>query len=322
MSLRSLAEQAFRLSGALHTLRFRQRRRLRILMYHRFPGSTEDVRARLEWQCRHLRRYFHPISLSEVARAAKAGDTLPPNSVAITVDDGYRDFALAAPIFLSFGFQPIVYVVSGFVDRETWLWPDQVKYLFEHTPLKRVRINDSLSFDLSTPEANAKSEQDFEQVLIRMPDRERLRTLEELPRIMETDLPGGIPEQLAPLGWDELRELKRRGVEVGAHTRTHPLVSRLESEDRLRAEVEGSKRRIEEMIEAPVAHFCYPNGTREDYDERAIQAVRRAGYETAVTTVPGLNQAESDRFQLSRIGVEPAYPPAYFERCVAGFKLV
>jgi Polysaccharide deacetylase len=102
---------------------------LRILMYHRFPD-----RSGLEWQCRHLREHYHVISLSEAVCALTSRQPLPPHAVAITIDDGHRDFhQIAWPVFTAYGIPVTVYLVTGFLDGELWLWTDQVRYAFSKT---------------------------------------------------------------------------------------------------------------------------------------------------------------------------------------------
>ena len=116
-------------------LRYKNRARTRVLMYHRFHGQPEDLQKRLTVQCEHLSRYYHPISMDDLAQASRENRTLPPNALAITVDDGYGDFDLAFPIFQKFGFRTTLYVVSGFAAGELWLWTDQllsVKYSPPH----------------------------------------------------------------------------------------------------------------------------------------------------------------------------------------------
>src|SRR5437667_11433043 len=76
-------------AGGVNLMRRAGRRGVRILLYHRFPASA---RASLEAQCAHLRRHYHLVSLDEVAGWLHNADRLPHNSLAVTVDDGYRDF--------------------------------------------------------------------------------------------------------------------------------------------------------------------------------------------------------------------------------------
>ena len=70
-----------------------------------------------------------------------------------------------------------------------------------------------------------------------------------------------------------------------------------------------------------VRHFCYPNGLRRDISLEAAEAVRQAGYETAVTTEVGMNLRHTGLLRLRRIGVDPTYEPRYFEQCAAAFHI-
>ncbi len=71
------------------------------------------------------------------------------------------------------------------------------------------------------------------------------------------------------------------------------------------------------MLDAPARHFCYPNGRPRDIGPEAVEAVRRAGFHTAVTTVPGINSSGTDLLDLRRIAADPGYESGYFQRCVA-----
>jgi len=100
---------------------------------------------------------------------------------------------------------------------------------------------------------------------------------------------------------DQLRAWHAAGMEVGAHTRTHVRLSRCTDEQQ-RDEIEGSKVELEECIDAPVTQFCYPYG---DYDDRAVDVARQAGYIAATTTDRGrADSGESvDFWRLPRIQV-------------------
>jgi peptidoglycan/xylan/chitin deacetylase (PgdA/CDA1 family) len=77
----------------------------------------------------------------------------------------------------------------------------------------------------------------------------------------------------------ELRDLAAAGVEIGAHTVTHPDLSLLGFEACLR-EARESKRALEELLGAPVRTFAYPFCR---YSPAAVAAVREAGFDAAVT---------------------------------------
>ena len=136
--------------------------------------------------------------------------------------------------------------------------------------------------------------------------------------MLAVELPDSPPPELSPLSWIEINEMAGNGVTFGAHTRTHPILSRLSDPDALREEIEGCKLRLEEELRRPVLHFAYPNGKVADINKDTVEAVRRAGFLTAVTSERGLNSNVADSFLLRRIGVEPLGDTPYFRELLAG----
>ncbi len=56
------------------------------------------------------------------------------NAVVITVDDGYLDFyEIAFPALREAGLPATLFLTTRFVDGDIWLWPDQVRYILEHS---------------------------------------------------------------------------------------------------------------------------------------------------------------------------------------------
>ncbi len=91
-----------------------------VLMYHAFGASDEHDRFVLPArafaaQMRLLKTLrYRVITLEELARKLRAGEPLPRRTVALTIDDGYRDnFEVAQPILERHGFTATVYLVSG-----------------------------------------------------------------------------------------------------------------------------------------------------------------------------------------------------------------
>lgn len=84
----------------------------------------------------------------------------------------------------------------------------------------------------------------------------------------------------------QLRELSDAGMVVGAHSVSHPLLSRIDRAEQ-RAEVRGSKRELEELLGHDVDLFAYPYGTENAYTTQTVEIVRSAGFEYGVTTRAG-----------------------------------
>jgi peptidoglycan/xylan/chitin deacetylase (PgdA/CDA1 family) len=107
---------------------------------------------------------------------------------------------------------------------------------------------------------------------------------------------GEVPDRL--MDEVQVREWMSAGHEIGAHTKTHPKLSRI-SPAQAREEISGSKKSLEDRFGVPIRHFCYPYG---DYSAQVRDMVVEAGYETAVTVDPGVWRGDTDRFLVPRIG--------------------
>jgi peptidoglycan/xylan/chitin deacetylase (PgdA/CDA1 family) len=88
---------------------------------------------------------------------------------------------------------------------------------------------------------------------------------------------GATPDrELLPMTWEQLSDLSLLGWEIGSHSRTHRLVSRLSDQD-LHAEVAGSRQDVIDHL-GKCLSFSYPWGV---FSPRAIEAVEAAGYVAA-----------------------------------------
>ncbi len=319
-----LARIGLHASGGLHAARWYYRKNFRILMYHGFSAvSAAAVQNGLAEQCSYMRRFFNPVSLDRIAEHLRDRKPLPPNSIAVTVDDGYRDFLTAFPVFRAAQIPVTVFLVTGFLDRRLWLWPDMISYAAAHTRLRSVRVPldpsaEPLDFRLVTGEDRQSAAYGMYEAVLTLDNSRRLAFLRQLPDLFEVEVPAGAPSEYAPLSWDEVRSLADGGIDFGSHTITHPVLSRIATAEELECEIAGSRARLEAELRRPVVHFCYPNGKAADFDARVMGTVERCGYQTAVTAIPERNASGISRYALRRIGVEPENPQPYFRECVSG----
>src|ERR1041385_5996876 len=117
---KSVARKLLHASGLTAGIRHWNRKGVRILMYHRFPGESA-----LEAQCEHLKKCYQPVSLTEAADSLEKAKSR--GAVVITVDDGYRDFMVnAGPVFKAYSIPALVYVATNLPDHNSWLWTDQL----------------------------------------------------------------------------------------------------------------------------------------------------------------------------------------------------
>lgn len=320
--LKSAARVALHQMGGVAALRRVNRRRFGVLMFHSF-GEAE--RGNVEAFCEHITRYFEPVPLSKVAEAMDGKGDLPDNAVAVTVDDGYRNFLEHGhPVFRKHGIPTTLYVVSGFADGRLWLWTDRVAYALENSPVSSIRTvvgGVTLNLPLGSAQERAAGIEKLQDALMMVPNRERLRALETLESLCGIEIPPDPPAERAAMSWDELRAVSREGVEVGCHTETHPILSRVEDPDDLWRELSASKREIEEHVGLPVTHFCYPNGRAIDIGEAAIRGVSEAGYASATTCTWGLNDATARRYEIRRLPFDRRTEFRYGVELLAGLHM-
>lgn len=97
--------------------------------------------------------------------------------------------------------------------------------------------------------------------------------------------------------WEQLRELRDAGMEIGAHTVSHAALTALSLAE-ARAEIVNSKAEIEQQLNSTVTSFSYPSG---DYNEAVAALVREAGFTNAVTTVQEGNPVRLDELPRRRV---------------------
>ena len=94
----------------------------------------------------------------------------------------------------------------------------------------------------------------------------------------------------------EIEDWLRAGQEIGSHTLTHPDLTTL-SLTEARREIFDSKKKLEDLFQRPVRHFCHPyNKSNAAVRDLVIEA----GYETACPRLGGYNFPETDIFALNR----------------------
>lgn len=95
----------------------------------------------------------------------------------------------------------------------------------------------------------------------------------------------------------QIKDWLAAGHEIGAHTLTHPFLTRISFRE-AREEVFAGRKKLEDRFGVAIRHFSYPYG---DWNEAIEDLVREAGYVTACTAEFGVNTAETPPLQLKRI---------------------
>lgn len=327
-SLKHVALQIGFHAGFFRLLQFARRRQAAILTFHRFwsdgEGDPRGVPIQRFAECmEYLVRHHRVVSLPDLTGELRRG-VVRSNSVAVTLDDGYHEaFSLAAPVLRRYGIPASVFVVSDFVDGRLWLWTDRFRFVFERAPQGTTAFKHRGAthlLEIRDENDRWRAEERWREYVKTIPVAEQGELLEAIAEAWGIEIPASPPYEYRPMTWVQLRALAAEGFEVGAHTRTHPILSRVAPEQ-LQDEIVGCKEQIERHLGVSVRHFAYPNGRRQDYTSEAVETAARAGYEAAVTAVAGGNTPGIPIFELRRF-VPDVQDLAHFAECVSGFELL
>lgn len=260
----------------------------RVLMYHRFAPAGDFRRLGAEVfdrQVRYLRRHFATCRFDDLVRRLREGGVSGRPTATITVDDGYLDFyEVAYPILQRYGVPATVFVVSRFADQAMWLWFDALHYLVHAARPGRYRLDGGrapIDLDLGPPAGREAAWHAVADACWPLFPDGRAAFIRALELLLDLELPARPPDRYRAMTWDELKGLDAGLIEIGAHTCTHPVLSRLPASE-LEVELTHCKVAIEHHLGLPVRSFCYPFGRAEDYSPAVTAAVARAGYEGAV----------------------------------------
>jgi len=288
--------------------RFVHRKGALILLYHgvanddyAWPRGYDDRHVSRSLFRQHLlflkRKGYTFVTLTELLRALEE-ERDERKLATISLDDGFENVVTNAyPIMRELDAKGCVYVCSDLIGSERLLWPDEINAVLQTHPEPTFRFRfrqREIIYNLEADDLRNAAVADVRQRLRMLSNRERF---EHLQQFHDHAVPEWSSEFRFP-SWAQLRELDRGVLEVAAHTRTHADCVSLASEEELEDELVRSKEEIERQMGCSVPHFAYPFGS---YDDRVLAYVRNAGYESAVSTMAGFNDAKSDRYQLKRM---------------------
>ncbi|MES2523922.1 MAG: polysaccharide deacetylase family protein [Gemmatimonadota bacterium] len=210
---------------------------------------------------------------------------------AITVDDGYADFAtVALPVFEALRVPSTLFITTAAVLERHWFWWDRVEYVLATTMRPRIDLPELLGggeYDVAAgPRKRTAQAKGLAAGLVHVPPVLRDETINALARAGGVDIPAMATRDFAAVEADQLRRFESSGVRIGAHTVNHPTLSTIDAESGLR-EITESVEAVKLLVDNPSSIFCYPNGTSQDYDLSHSGCLQRLGIRFAVTTDAG-----------------------------------
>ncbi|MGG6462854.1 polysaccharide deacetylase family protein [Solilutibacter silvestris] len=299
-----LAKYAFALmahySGADSVYRWLCGPSLAVLMYHRLrddydpaPLSTSPATFARHVGWLRARRWL--VSLEDGRHHLSTRRRGP--RYALTFDDGYMDnlhiLAVSPPP------PATLYVVTSLIGGSS-LWYYRLAHAIQNAgnPVLDLGFFGMESVDISDATTHPRLLQLLADSIKALPPREVEPTVDRIVAAAAPTEP--MPDAGEMLGWDGISELQTHGIEIGAHTHTHPVLSKTD-DTHVREEITVSTSVLRQGLGRQPRHFAYPNGRAQDFGQREIDLLRNAGYVTAVTTVERLNRSDTDPYRIGRI---------------------
>ena len=283
----------------------------RVVARHDALLPAEPDAGQFDWMMRFVSRNFNVLCFGDAVDRLRRGD-LPAAAACVTFDDGYRDnYTVALPILQRHGLSATFFIATGFLDGGR-MWNDDV------IEAVRAAAGGSVDWspyglarhDLSDTAAMRRCLDATLGMLKYRPHRERAQTAREIARHAGVDEVSSLMMRS-----DEVRALRRAGMEVGAHTCSHPILALLDDGE-ARAEIAGGKAQLEAIIGERVDVFAYPNGNpQRDLDARHVGMLRDAGFVAAATTAHGVARATCDPLLIPRFTPWDRTPLRFAARC-------
>lgn len=287
--------------------------RLTVLAYHRIndahspqfdayrpnvSGTPTQFEAQMQW----IKHRFNVINLDQCVAALTGDKSLPPRPLLITFDDGYLDnYTNAYPILKRLGLPAVIFLMTRGMDDPAPPWWDEVAIYLNKTQKNAADLPLIGQTDLSTPELRRAAADKLLREMKAVTEEEKLAYIAELRATLHVPEVTGNPPLF--MNWDQVREVVKNGVACMPHTVTHPILTRITSEEAYR-QLRESKEKIEAETNQTCTAFAYPNGTTADYSPETIQCLRDLGYQAAFTLTPGpmrLAEAKQHPFEVKRV---------------------
>ena len=293
------------------------RGKLMVFIFHRVLADRDSFlpdepdAQQFDWMVRLIGRNFNVLPFGQAVSLLKCG-ALPKAAACITFDDGYKDnFSVALPILKRHGLTATFFIATGFLAGGR-MWNDDIIEAMRLLPSEVVDWSEFglEQYDLTTHAERLNAISAVLGKLKYFPHGQRETTAREIARRAGVGDRSGLM-----MSADEVRAVRAAGMELGGHTRTHPILTSLADSDAY-SEITQGKIELEAILDEPVNVFAYPNGNPQlDLSSRHVEMLRNAGFIAAATTQRGVGLVETDPLMMPRFTPWDRTPARFATRC-------
>lgn len=279
----------------------------------------------------YLVKRYNLLSLDHLVEEIKRGGSFSKRSCVLTFDDGYRDNYLNAyPILRNFNIPATIFLTVDYIGKDKTFWQELFFRLMAILYEKRRKLDGETEEKLSCLPIRKEILQLFKDGDRRFLEitKSMVQRIKGLPQgeiqLMMNDLleivdqgRHNLERGCEFLSWKEIEEMSKNGMDFGAHTLSHTILT-VEPKEVVRMEVERSKQILEEKFDRMINHFAYPNG---DFNPFVKEVVKNSGFISGWSIGDRCVGINSNFYELNRnyisddriIDLKGRFSPSLFE---------
>lgn len=189
-----------------------------IIVYH--DPRPETFKNHIEYLSKHYN--FIPLNRLVNAIQKKDKSDIPPKSLVITMDDGFKSNYKLLNIFKTYNITPTIYLCSHIINTNRHFW-----WKTGYPNLRKLKkMPNDLMFEELRDKVNYEQEKEYLE-------RQAL-TMSEIVEMLPY-------------------------VDFGSHSKTHPILINC-SKDKCQDEIANSKEYLEHLLGKAIEDFSFPNG--------------------------------------------------------------
>lgn len=289
------------------------KKKLQILCYHGFECADETKfrpklfisKATFAKRLAILKQAgFNIVDLDDAVKALDS-NTLPDNSIVITIDDGfYNVFNIAAPMLAQYQFPSTLYLTTYYSIKQSAIFRLVVQYLFWKTNHSTLDLSilalEGFSETLNLTNANPQLTQQIANIYQygeqHFNEAERVAFSHTLAKALNVDLKSVLDSRMLGLiTLEEAKQLQTMGMDIQLHTHRH--IFPQDDKSKAQQEILENRSVIESALTGDLKHFCYPSG---QWHEKQWPWLKEVNITSATTCEGGFNSVNSPKLGLSR----------------------
>jgi len=252
-----------------------------------------------------LKQWVRFVSIDEALTLLATGGARAPLAV-LTSDDGYVDnHDLLMPLTRELGIPLAVFVSTHHIETGA-RFPTYLTRCFAYCAPTGTYALPGLDEPLVIADddgARAAASDALGAAVYRLQQAGVRKLCAAIVEAMGSDRQAELDETFAsdrPMSWEQVKAMSDAGVEIGAHAHEHAILHRGQPRAEIEHQVLTSKTMIEERL-GRCRYFAFPVGNVAHIGPEAVDAVRKAGFDAAFSTVNGTLPASTERFLHPRV---------------------